>query len=315
MYSLRNALRMDDPYLCQEEYVVIRIVMDSGSDYLPKDAQARGIEILPLIASVGGKEYRDSIDLGRDEFYELLEETGDFPTTSQITPHVFADTFQRILDEGDEVIAILLSSELSGTYQSGLIAQSMVGSDRVHVVDSRTATYAMSILADYACDLRDGGMSASEIVEHLEAIKGQVKILAELDTLDYLQRGGRLPKAAAKVGEAAKLKPVITVTEDGTVSIVTACLGRKKALDAIMKQLGKIEIDKRFPVYSIYSYGTKNCEKLEELMDAAGIVRTKRLQIGYVIGTHIGPGACGVVYVQKKTDNELAGRLSGLFRK
>lgn len=292
---------------------MIRIVVDSGSDYLPDEAQQKGIEVLPLIARIGENEYRDSIDLGRDEFYELLEETGGFPTTSQISPHLFAETFQRICDEGDEVIALILSSELSGTYQSALLAQAMVGNKGVHVVDSLTATYAIRVLADYACVLRDEGLSADEIVKELERMKGSVKILAMLDTLEYLQRGGRLPKAAAKVGEAAKLKPVITVSQEGTIGIVGACLGRKKALDSIMKQLDKVQIDHRFPVYVLYSYGTKNCEKLEERLLAVDISATERLQIGYVIGAHVGPGACGLVYVERPQEEKSARR--SLFRR
>ena len=283
---------------------MIRIVVDSAADYLPEEAQEKGIEVLPLIASVGDTEYRDSIDLGRSEFYELLEETGKFPTTSQIPPLVFAESFRAARQEGDEVICITLSSALSGTYQNALLAQAMAGNEGIYVVDSLTATYAIYIMAEYARSLRDEGKSAEEIVAALNEIKGSIKILAALDTLEYLQRGGRLPKAAAKVGEAAKLKPIITVTEEGQVALTTACLGRKKALDAVMKQLAKHEIDDRFPVFSMYSYGTKNCEKLEERLSQAEVPVTDRKQIGFVIGAHVGPNACGLVFVESKAQRE-----------
>lgn len=278
---------------------MIRILIDSGSEYLPKEAQAKGIEVLPIVTNVGGNDYRDGFDLGRDEFFELLEETGQFPTTSQITPHVFAAKFKEALDAGDEVIAIILSSALSGTYQNACMAQAMVGNEGVYVIDSLTATYPISILADYAVTLRDEGMPAAQIVEAIEELKGSAKVIAMVDTLEYLQRGGRIPKAAAKIGEAAKLKPVISVTEKGDLAMISACLGRKRAFDTIMKQLESIEIDDRFPVYAIFSYGTKNCERLEVRLQEAGISVTERRQIGYVIGSHIGPNACGVVYVEK----------------
>lgn len=278
---------------------MIRILIDSGSEYLPKEAQAKGIEVLPIVTNVGGNDYRDGFDLGRDEFFELLEETGQFPTTSQITPHVFAAKFKEALDAGDEVIAIILSSALSGTYQNACMAQAMVGNEGIYVIDSLTATYPISILADYAATLRDEGMPAAQIVEAIEELKGSAKVIAMVDTLEYLQRGGRIPKAAAKIGEAAKLKPVISVTEKGDLAMISACLGRKRAFDTIMKQLESIEIDDRFPVYAIYSYGTKNCERLEVRLQEAGITVTERRQIGYVIGSHIGPNACGVVYVEK----------------
>ena len=291
---------------------MIRIMIDSGSEYLPKEAQAKGIEVLPIVTNVGGNDYRDGFDLGRDEFFELLEETGQFPTTSQITPHVFAAKFKEALDAGDEVIAIILSSALSGTYQNACMAQAMVGNEGIYVIDSLTATYPISIMADYAAKLRDEGMSAAQIVEAIEELKGSAKVIAMVDTLEYLQRGGRIPKAAAKIGEAAKLKPVISVTEKGDLAMISACLGRKRAFDTIMKQLESIEIDDRFPVYAIYSYGTKNCERLEVRLQEAGISVTERRQIGYVIGSHIGPNACGVVYVEKKPKK---GGIKAFFRK
>lgn len=291
---------------------MIRILIDSGSEYLPKEAQAKGIEVLPIVTNVGGNDYRDGFDLERDEFFELLEETGQFPTTSQITPHVFAAKFKEALDAGDEVIAIILSSALSGTYQNACMAQAMVGNEGVYVIDSLTATYPISILADYAATLRDEGMPAAQIVEAIEELKGTAKVIAMVDTLEYLQRGGRIPKAAAKIGEAAKLKPVISVTEKGDLAMISACLGRKRAFDTIMKQLESIEIDDRFPVYTIYSYGTKNCERLEVRLQEAGISVTERRQIGYVIGSHIGPNACGVVYVEKAPKK---GGIKAFFKK
>lgn len=291
---------------------MIRIMIDSGSEYLPKEAQAKGIEVLPIVTNVGGNDYRDGFDLGRDEFFELLEETGQFPTTSQITPHVFATKFKEALDAGDEVIAIILSSGLSGTYQNACMAQAMVGNEGIYLIDSLTATYPISIMADYAAKLRDEGMPAAQIVEAIEELKGSAKVIAMVDTLEYLQRGGRIPKAAAKIGEAAKLKPVISVTEKGDLAMISACLGRKRAFDTIMKQLESIEIDDRFPVYAIYSYGTKNCERLEVRLQEAGISVTERRQIGYVIGSHIGPNACGVVYVEKKPKK---GGIKAFFRK
>lgn len=291
---------------------MIRIMIDSGSEYLPKEAQAKDIEVLPIVTNVGGNDYRDGFDLGRDEFFELLEETGQFPTTSQIPPHVFAEKFKEALDAGDEVIAIILSSALSGTYQNACMAQAMVGNEGIYVIDSLTATYPISIMADYASKLRDEGMSAAQIVEAIEGLKGSAKVIAMVDTLEYLQRGGRIPKAAAKIGEAAKLKPVISVTEKGDLAMISACLGRKRAFDTIMKQLESIEIDDRFPVYAIYSYGIKNCERLEVRLQEAGISVTERCQIGYVIGSHIGPNACGVVYVEKTPKK---GGIKAFFRK
>lgn len=279
---------------------MIRIIVDSGSDLLPEVANRYSIQVLPLLANVDGVEYRDGIDLGRDGFYELLEETGAFPKTSQVSPHAFAEAFKEARVSGDEVIAITLSSALSGTYQSAKLAQAMVGEDGVYVVDSLSASYAIAMIAEYACALRDEGLSAKQIVAEIERFKGRVKLVAVLDTLEYLQRGGRLPKAAARLGEAAKLKPVIVITEEGGVGLSTAVLGRKRALDTLLKKVAKYSFDDSFPAIPIYSYGTKTCEKMEGKLVDAGMSLSDRRQIGFVIGSHIGPGAYGIVFVESE---------------
>lgn len=279
---------------------MIRIIVDSGSDLLPEVANRYSIQVLPLLANVDGFEYRDGIDLGRDGFYELLEETGAFPKTSQVSPHAFAEAFKEARVSGDEVIAITLSSALSGTYQSAKLAQAMVGEEGVYVVDSLSASYAIAMIAEYACALRDEGLSAKQIVAEIERFKGRVKLVAVLDTLEYLQRGGRLPKAAARLGEAAKLKPVIVITEEGGVGLSTAVLGRKRALDTLLKKVAKYSFDDSFPAIPIYSYGTKTCEKMEGKLVDAGMSLSDRRQIGFVIGSHIGPGAYGIVFVESE---------------
>lgn len=279
---------------------MIRIIVDSGSDLLPGVANRYSIQVLPLLANVDGVEYRDGIDLGRDGFYELLEETGAFPKTSQVSPHAFAEAFKEARVSGDEVIAITLSSALSGTYQSAKLAQAMVGEEGVYVVDSLSASYAIAMIAEYACALRDEGLSAKQIVAEIERFKGRVKLVAVLDTLEYLQRGGRLPKAAARLGEAAKLKPVIVITEEGGVGLSTAVLGRKRALDTLLKKVAKYSFDDSFPAIPIYSYGTKPCEKMEGKLVDAGMSLSDRRQIGFVIGSHIGPGAYGIVFVESE---------------
>ena len=283
-----------------EEIELIRIIVDSGSDLLPEVACEHDIQVLPLLANVNGVEYRDGIDLERDGFYALLEETGAFPKTSQVSPHAFAEAFKEARDSGDEVIAITLSSALSGTYQSAKLAQAMVGEEGVYVVDSLTATYAITMIAEYACALRDEGLSAKQIVAEIERFKGRVKLVAVLDTLEYLQRGGRLPKAAARLGEAAKLKPVVVISEEGEVGLSTAVLGRKRALDTLLKKVAKYSVDAFFPAIPIYSFGTKTCAKMEDEMIGAGMNLSGRSQIGFVIGSHIGPGAYGVVVVERE---------------
>lgn len=195
------------------------------------------------------------------------------------------------------MICILLSSELSGTYQSAVLAKSMVEYEKIYLIDSLSATYTIKVMADYACRLRSQGVSAPKIVEEVESIKSRVRVFAALDTLEYLSRGGRISKTAAAIGDMANIKPIITLTRDGKVGILGKALGKNKAICAIKKQLQELSPDTAFPLYTIYSYGTENCEKFEEKLKQEGFAVDARLQIGSTIGSHIGPEAFGIVFV------------------
>lgn len=278
---------------------MIRILVDSSSDYTLDEVKEKQMELVPIRISIGENTYVDGVDMGRDEFYEILEKSEDFPKTSQPSPQEFLDVFKNVKKNGDEMICILLSSGLSGTCQSAMLAKSMADYDKIYIIDSLTATYNIKEMADYACSLRSQGISAGEIVDRIEKMKAKVKVVAALNTLEYLGRGGRISKTAAAIGDLANIKPIITLTEDGKVGILGKCIGRNKAISYIIKHMQEVEIDTDFPVYAIYSYGTDNCEKFETKLEKEGLRAVQRLQIGSTIGTHIGPEAFGVIFVEK----------------
>ena len=143
-------------------------------------------------------------------------------------------------------------------------------------------------------------MSGAEIVEKLEEVKARVKIIAAIDTLEYLCRGGRLSRTSATVGSIMNIKPVITVSEEGEVAVVKKPVGKVKARSFILNSLKEEKVDNAFPVYSVYAYGAENCEKCEEALAKEGINVEERHQIGTAIGAHIGPGAYGIIYVKEK---------------
>ena len=172
--------------------------------------------------------------------------------------------------------------------------------EKIHVIDSCTTTACIRVLVDYAEKLIGWGLSAEEIVERLEELKGRVRLLAALDTLEYLQKGGRLSKAAAAIGSMASLKPVITLTREGAISVQQKCLGKARAQQYLLDQMKKIELDDDFPLYSLYSYGTENCEKMEDNVLKIGLKPEQRIRVSSVIGTHVGPEVYGMVYVVKK---------------
>lgn len=278
---------------------MIRILVDSASDYTAEEIKEKNMELVPISITVGGTSYADGCDLGRDEFYELLQETGAFPQTSQPSPQAFLDIFEDVKKKGDDLICILLSSALSGTYQSAVLAKSMVEYDRIYLIDSLSATYTIKIMADYADTLLKKGTPAKEVVKELEHLKSRVKVIAALDTLEYLGRGGRISKTAAAIGDLANIKPIVTITKEGTVDILGKCLGKNKAIHTILNELREIKADPDFPLYSIYTYGTENCRVFEKKLLEADYPIHARLQIGSTIGAHVGPGAFGIIFVSR----------------
>lgn len=276
---------------------MIRILVDSSSDYSVEEIRQKQLDLVPISITIGEKSYVDGYDMGRDEFYEILQRSDDFPKTAQPSPQAFLDIFEDVRSKGDDLICIILSSELSGTYQTAVLAKSMVDYDRIYLIDSRSATYTIKVMADYALKLRGEGLSAEEIVRRIECLKPRVKVLAALDTLEFLGRGGRISKAAAAIGDLANIKPIITVTVEGAIGILGKCLGKNKAILSIIRHMQELKVDPLFPIYTIFSYGAENCIAFEEKLHREGIQIADRLQIGSTIGTHIGPGAFGIVFV------------------
>lgn len=279
---------------------MIRILVDAAADYRAEELKEKNIDLIPLRVTIGETTYLDGVNLDRSDFYKILEDTGEFPKTSQPSPQEFLDIFEAAKEKGDELVCILLSSELSGTFQSAVLAKDMAEYDGIYLVDSLSATYTIKVMADYACKLRNEGAGAATIAREVNFLKSRVKVLAALDTLEYLSRGGRLSKTAAAIGDMANIKPIITITVDGKVGILGKCLGKNKAICAIKKHLQEMTADESFPVYSIYSYGTDNCAKFEEKLLQEGFHIDERLQIGPTIGSHIGPEAFGIIFVTKE---------------
>lgn len=278
---------------------MIRIVVDSSADYALEELKEKNMQMVSLTITVGEKSYRGGVDITADELYEMLLAGESFPKTSQPSPQDFYEIFKDAKEKGDSVVCITLSTGLSGTFQSATIAKNMTDYSEIYLVDSLAATHLIRVMADYACKLRDEGKSASEIAQAVTELQPRVKVLAGVDTLEFLYKGGRLNRATAVIGELANLKPIITIVKDGTLSVVGKCIGRNKAVAYITKAMAAKEIDTNFPVYSIYAYGSENTEKLEEKLEEIGIHCDKRQQLGTAIGTHIGPGAFAVVYVEK----------------
>lgn len=277
---------------------MIRILLDSTSDLSPAECLQEGFELVPMTVHIAGREYTDGVDLDKEEFYRLLAQGGEFPKTSQPSPDTFAKVFERVKADGDELICILLSSALSGTYQSACIAKAMVEYEKIYLIDTLRLTAGVRILAMHAKNLIAQGLTGAQVAAEIEMLKGRVQICAAIDTLEYLEKGGRLGKAAASFGTMFHLKPVIAVSEEGELEVVDKPIGKVRAMQAILGRIGRKPVDPDFPVYTIFSAGEANVALLEKRMAEAGLPAQQRLRIGSSIGAHIGPGAYGAVWIE-----------------
>lgn len=280
---------------------MVRIITDSAADFEPAELKEKNIICIPLTVMFGDEEYQENINLGKDQFYELLLSHEDLPKTAQASPQVLLDLFEDAVAAGDEALYITLSSALSGTYQTALSTRSMVEGEGCFVLDSLDATGGQRILVEYAVQLRDAGKSASEIVEAVEAIRNKIVLYACIDTLEYLYKGGRISRTAYTLGNLAQIKPIIRVDEEGGIEVPAKAMGMRKGMDMLCKKAEQIPASGDFPFYVMYTNRKSVAEKLAEKFRAMGIeVPGERIiQVGAAIGAHIGPDACGFVYVKE----------------
>lgn len=274
------------------------IVVDSGCDL----ESAAGLTVLPLNITIDDKEYLDGVTLSRHDFYRRLEESGTLPKTSQIAPGVYEEAIQAVQESGKDVLVICLSSKLSGTYQSACLAASM--SDHgVKVLDSETVTIGEMILVQRALELRDAGLSLEEAYEILEQEKKQIRLLALLDTLEYLQKGGRVSSVAAMAGALLKIKPVIAVG-NGEAVVKGKARGVKKGRAYLTEAISASGIDFDKPLALGYT-GTDDAllqAYLAENQDLLQGHAVQEINVGCAIGTHTGPGGIAAAWFEKKTD-------------
>lgn len=277
---------------------MVKIITDSTADFTAAEAAELGIDIVHLRTRFGDEEYIDGVDITPHQFYEKLVESDVLPTTSQPSPAEFEAAFASALEEAGEVVAITISSALSGTYQSAVIAAEAFG-DRVRVVDSLSASIGEQVIVRRAAQLAAEGLSAAELAGRIEAERGDVCVLALLDTLEYLKRGGRISAAAAFAGGVLSIKPVVTL-RDGAVALVGKARGSKNGGNLLNQLVEKHGIDFSRPYLLGYT-GLSDALLMKYAADSGELWRsyTEELPvtaIGSVIGTHGGPGAIAVAF-------------------
>lgn len=279
----------------------IRIIVDSASDMT--DKESKYLKVLPLTVGFGDVEYQDGVTLSTEEFYKKLDACSELPKTSQITPFVFTEAIQEILDAGETPIVITLSSKLSGTYNSAKIAASDFD-EEVYVIDSGNVSAGERIIVEYALRLIDEGKTAREIVDAVEAVKSKACLIATFDTLEYLRRGGRISNISGIVGGMLSIKPVLGI-KDGVLEMLAKARGSKNAANMIIKQIEEFGgIDHTMPYAIVYTglddSRIRNFAEDNTMILGCNVDEIKICTVGSTVGTHAGPGAIGVVFFKQE---------------
>lgn len=275
----------------------VNIIVDSTAD-ITEDVKER-MTVVPLTLHFGDEEYIEGVTIQKKEFYQKLIESDVLPKTSQASPADFEDVFEKIVAAGESAVVITLSSKLSGTWQSAMIAAREY-EDSVYVVDSRSVAIGTAILAKLALRLADEGMEAREIAERLEKEREKICLIAMLDTLEYLKKGGRISAAAAFAGGVLSIKPVVCI-RDGEIVILGKARGSKQGNNLLVSEIRKTGgIDFTKPILLGYTglddtLLQKYIEDSKALWEE-GISSLETTMIGSVIGTHAGPGAVAVAF-------------------
>lgn len=277
----------------------VRIIVDSSTDVSEKYREK--IQFVPLTVRFGDKEYLDGVELPKHQFYEMLVESDALPTTSQATPAAFAEYLESVASAGDSAVVITLSSKLSGTYQSAVLAAEDY--PNIYVVDSQSVAIGTGVLAQYAVELAQQGMGAEEIAQELTQQREKVCVVALLDTLEYLKKGGRISKTVAFAGGVLNIKPVVTV-QDGAVALIGKARGSRNGNNLLVEKIREAGgVDFERPV--LLGYTGLSSALLEKYVDdskalwADHVDKLDGCLLCSVIGTHVGPGAVAVAFFRK----------------
>lgn len=280
----------------------VKLIIDSASDISEKEAKELGITMLPMEVRFGSEEFLDGVNLTPKQFYNRLIESAELPKTSQINPYRFEEEFEKTVSNGDEAVVITISSKLSGTYRSACeSAKKFEG--KIYVVDSLNACIGERLLSQYAIKLIKEDLTASEIANKLNEVKSKINVLAMLNTLKYLKKGGRISAVTAFAGEVFSIKPVVGII-NGEVKMVGKAMGSKKGnnlLNSLVEKKGGIDFS--MP-YGVVWSGIDDTILKKYVIDSAHLWEgytdnVPAYMIGSTIGTHVGPSAIGVAFFEK----------------
>lgn len=275
----------------------IKIITDSTLD-LPSDIiKEKDIEVLPLLINFGEESYLDGLEINTKEMLDRIERENILPTTAQVTPNRFEEIFKKYLDEGYKIVTLVLSSEMSGTYQSACIAKNMLESDDIVVIDSRNVTSGLGVLVLKACEFRDNGDDIFEIEEKIKNVIPKVKSSLSFESLENLVRGGRLSKAAGAIGSVLGLRLILEV-KDGQMSVKDKVRGSKKSLKKVISDFENGNVDTDSPIVLLEILNEEIYSGLKKYLEENN-VKYIDAKVGCTVGIHSGTKACGIFFVEK----------------
>lgn len=273
------------------------LVTDSTADIPLQVREKLGISMVPLKVNFGDVSYLDNITLQPAQFYEKLAAFGGLATTSQPSPADFYDVYKRLTDDGHSVISIQLSGAMSGTYQSAMIAKSMLEEDAdVTVIDSKSASYGYGMLVVAAAEMAQAGASKEDIIAEVHRSREELRLYFLVDTLEYLRKGGRIGKASAVLGSLLNIKPILSIDKEGTVFPFDKVRGQKRAMARIVEVLEADLKDRPVKLTIAVTPGhVAGVSELAELLKQhLNVQHYQETEIGPVVGTHAGPGTIGL---------------------
>mgnify|MGYP004469059517 FL=1 len=275
----------------------IKIITDSTLDLPVELIREKNIEVLPLLINFGEESYLDGVEITTKEMIDKINATGVLPTTAQVTPNRFEETFKKYLDEGYKIVALTLSSDMSGTYQSACIAKDMLESDDIVVIDSRNVTSGLGLLVLKACELRDKGLGIKEIEEEILKAIPKVKSSLNFESLENLVRGGRLSKTAGTIGSVLGLRLILEV-KDGKMSVKDKVRGSKKALKKLISDFESVDVDFDSPIVLLELLNEDVYEGLKIYFQEKNINYIDA-KVGCTVGIHSGIKPCGIFFFEK----------------
>ena len=278
----------------------IKIIADSLSDIPKYLVDKYNIEVIPLVVIFEDGEYRDNVDLSNIEFYDKLRNSRKIPKTSQITPSTFEEAFRKALKENDKVLYVGGSSRATGTYQSAVLAKNIIESDDIYTFDTLALSYGCGMIVVEAAKMAQENCEIETILDKLQYIKDNKDYIFTVDTLEYLQKGGRISSTKAAIGTILNIKPILTV-EDGLVVQIDSVRGRKKIIEKMI-EIMKSRATNFENQTVVISHGDneelqlKLKEAIENELSPKEIILG---EVGSTIGTHSGPGIVGIFYMKK----------------